>query len=191
MKTITCILSAAGIFAFSSMVFATDCPMGYEKKGKSYHKGMEHAPGLSGYKVRFNEIDKDGNGALNREEYKAHFPDAEDKVFDALDTDKDGAVSREEWHSFKAAHGMAGPHAGQGSGKYHQKVLPDPDPYNVHFPDIDKNGDDTVSMDEFKAHFPEGDEKVFEAVDLDKNGSLTHEEWHEFKSAHGMKHQDK
>ncbi len=189
MKKICVFLSLMMVAAFAAVVYAEECP---PEKGKadSYHKGMGTGSGLSGYRVHFKDIDKDGDGTLNWEEYSAHFPNTEKKVFDTLDTGKDGSISQEEWHDFKAAHGMAGPHPGHDGKKYHEANLPDPAPYNAHFPDIDKNSDDAISMDEFKAFFPKGEETVFNAIDLDKSGSLSHEEWHEFRTAHGVSHKD-
>ncbi len=190
MKKISTVVGLAAVLVFGSVTYAEECPPG-QGKGDSYHKGMEMGAGLSGYKVHFKDIDKDGNGSLNWEEYSAHFPKTEKKVFDMLDTGKDGSISQEEWHTFKAAHGMAGPNGGHQGAKYHDANLPDPAPYNAHFPDMDKNSDDAVSMYEFKAFFPKGEETVFNAIDLDKSGSLSHEEWHEFKTAHGMEDKDK
>ena len=73
-------------------------------------------------------------------------------------------------------------------GRYHKSPLPDPAGYNAHFGDMDRNEDGQVSLDEFKAHFPEGSVHVFEVIDADQNGYLSHEEWHRFKEAHGLKH---
>ncbi len=181
MKKAIFVFMITGVFAVSGVAVAGDQDCQKEK----YHKGYGHGKGLSEYKVRFNDLDKDGDGGLNWDEYNAHFTDAKKDVFDALDTGKDGAVSREEWHAFKSAHGMAEP---MGQGRFHKADLPDPTPYNAHFPDIDADGDDAVSLDEFKAYFPEGEDAAFAAIDLDKNKSLSHDEWHAFKSAHGMGH---
>jgi hypothetical protein len=32
--------------------------------------------------------------------------------------------------------------------------------------------------------------QVFEAIDLNQDKSLDHDEWHKFKAAYGLKHQD-
>ena len=71
-------------------------------------------------------------------------------------------------------------------------ILGQPAKFNAHFPDMDSNNNDRVTFEEFKAKFPDasGNEDVFKAIDLDGNGELTHEEWHEFKSAHDLKHTD-
>ena len=74
--------------------------------------------------------------------------------------------------------------------KYHSTDMPDPHSYNAHFGDMDTNGDGFVKWEEFAAHFENAELKVFEAIDLDRNGSVDHDEWHEFKAAHGLKHHD-
>lgn len=58
--------------------------------------------------------------------------------------------------------------------------------YNVHMGDIDGNGDDALSWDEFQAHFTNTERSVFDAIDGDGDASLSHDEWHAFKEAHGM-----
>jgi hypothetical protein len=57
---------------------------------------------------------------------------------------------------------------------------------------MDSDNDDRVTLEEFKAYFPDGSqqEDVFNAIDLDGKGGLDHDEWHEFKAAHGLKHKD-
>ena len=73
---------------------------------------------------------------------------------------------------------------------YHDTTLPDPKGFNAHFPDMDTSGDELVSWQEFKAYFPQAEPKVFEALDLNKDKMIDHDEWHEFKAAHGLKHKD-
>ncbi len=74
--------------------------------------------------------------------------------------------------------------------QYHKIALSDPSAYAAHFPDIDTSGDDLVSGEEFKAYFPDSDPHVYEALDLNKDGSVDHDEWHAFKEAHGIKGHD-
>jgi hypothetical protein len=74
--------------------------------------------------------------------------------------------------------------------RHHDGHMPDPKGFNAHFADMDAGGDGKVSWEEFKSFFPQADKKVFTAIDLDRNGTLDHDEWHEFKKAHGLKHQD-
>jgi hypothetical protein len=72
--------------------------------------------------------------------------------------------------------------------KHHSTAMPDPQSFNAHFGDMDANGDDLVNWEEFAAHFKNADQKVFNAIDLNQDGNIDHDEWHEFKAAHGMKH---
>ena len=73
---------------------------------------------------------------------------------------------------------------------YHNAKLPDPKGFNGHFGDMDADGDELVNWEEFKAHFPKAVPEVFQAIDLNKDEGLDHDEWHEFKEAHGMRHHE-
>jgi hypothetical protein len=68
--------------------------------------------------------------------------------------------------------------------------IPDAKSYNDHFGNMDPNKDGMVTWPEFKAHFPKANEKVFAAIDLNKDGAIDHDEWHQFKEAYDLKHQD-
>jgi len=57
-----------------------------------------------------------------------------------------------------------------------------------HLSDLDTDRDDSLSFKEFKSAFPTMGQKAFDFLDSDKDGMLNHDEWHEFKKAHGMKH---
>ena len=74
-----------------------------------------------------------------------------------------------------------------GQKRYHNTALDDPSAYKAHFPDIDTSGDDLVNRKEFKAYFPDSTLQVYDALDLNKDGAVDHDEWHEFKEAHGLK----
>jgi hypothetical protein len=74
--------------------------------------------------------------------------------------------------------------------KYHKTALPDPKSFNAHFGDMDTNSDELVGMDEFEKHFKGANKNIFDALDLNQDGSIDHDEWHEFKEAHGLKHKD-
>ena len=75
-------------------------------------------------------------------------------------------------------------------GHYHGQEMPAPESYNAHFGDMDASGDDMVNWDELKAYFPQADPKVYAACDLNKDGFVDHDEWHEFKAAHGLEHKE-
>ena len=83
---------------------------------------------------------------------------------------------------------MATVFAGCTSSKpFHPKPLGDPSGYRAHFPDLDDSGDGIVTWEEFKAHFPDTSTDVFEALDLNKDKGVDHDEWHKFKEVHGIK----
>lgn len=157
----------------------------------SHNQDNNQSPGgHTMFNRHFSEMDADGDDNLNFKEFKQVFPSTEQKGFDTLDTDKNGSLSREEWHQFKAMHqGMGGMHPKK---RYHDKVLPEASKFNAHFPDMDKDRNDQVTREEFNAYFADesDNEDVFNAIDLDENEYLDHEEWHEFKSSHGLKHMD-
>ena len=77
-----------------------------------------------------------------------------------------------------------------GKNTYHKGPMPDPKSFNAHFGDMDSDDDDLVKWDEFKAHFPNAVTEVFTAIDLNADNALDHDEWHKFKAAHGLEHQD-
>ncbi len=81
--------------------------------------------------------------------------------------------------------------AGCSGGRYHKKELPNPSSYNAHFPDMDYDGNKTVTWAEFNKYFPQATTDVFEALDRNKDKGVDHDEWHQFKKAHGMKHKSK
>jgi hypothetical protein len=57
-----------------------------------------------------------------------------------------------------------------------------------HFSDMDTDGNGSLSFEEFKNLFPSTEQKAFDRLDGDKDGVLSHEEWHQFKEMHkGMK----
>lgn len=77
-----------------------------------------------------------------------------------------------------------------GKNVYHKTAMPDPQSFNAHFGDMDSDGNSLVNWVEFKAWFPHAEQKVFNAIDLNTDKSLDHDEWHKFKAAHGLKHID-
>jgi hypothetical protein len=73
---------------------------------------------------------------------------------------------------------------------FHKEKLPDPKTFNAHFPDMDSDGDDLVSWTEFKGYFPQATPEAFKATDLNGDGNIDHDEWHQFKEAHGLEHKE-
>jgi len=60
--------------------------------------------------------------------------------------------------------------------------------YGGHFGDMDTNSDKKVTWDEFKAFFSDAQETKFQEADLDKDGTINHSEWHQFKEKYGYGH---
>ena len=73
---------------------------------------------------------------------------------------------------------------------YHEEKMPDPKGFNAHFPDMDSDENDLVSWTEFKDHFPQAGPEAFKATDLNGDGNIDHDEWHQFKEAHGLEHKE-
>jgi hypothetical protein len=71
--------------------------------------------------------------------------------------------------------------------RHHKTSLPDPASFNAHFGDIDVDSDDWVCWDEFKLYFPKATSDIFNTLDINEDNKLDHDEWHEFKQAHGLK----
>lgn len=74
-----------------------------------------------------------------------------------------------------------------GPTRHHKAHMPDPASFKAHFPEMDTNGDDQVNWTEFKNHFDQASPEVFNELDLNKDGGVDHDEWHQFKAAHGLK----
>ena len=63
--------------------------------------------------------------------------------------------------------------------------------FNGHFGDMDLDGNDQVSWEEFKKHFAHSKENTFKGIDENKDGAIDHDEWHTFKAHHGYGHKHK
>ncbi|WP_419784456.1 hypothetical protein [Maridesulfovibrio sp.] len=60
--------------------------------------------------------------------------------------------------------------------------------YNRCFYSMDRNGDDAVTVDEFKAALPNS-AAAFNEADADKSRALDHDEWEAFKESRGIEEQ--
>ncbi|MGD8368265.1 MAG: hypothetical protein PVG78_11515 [Desulfobacterales bacterium] len=72
--------------------------------GQQYHK--TDMPDPAAFDARFDDLDKNGDGAVNWSEFKRSFPEASPDVFMELDLDDNAAVDPDEWRRFREAHGM-------------------------------------------------------------------------------------
>lgn len=113
-------------------------------------------------KEQFKTADKDNDGTLTREEAKA-MPHVA-KHFKEIDTDKDGTVSMDEIRAFMKSH----------KGDAHQRG-------KERFNKADKDHDGTLTKEEAKA-MPNV-YKNFDAIDTDKDGTVSLEEIHNFMKA--------
>ena len=73
---------------------------------KSHNPHKMDMPDPKAFNAHFGDMDTNGDGEVDWEEFQAHFPQAEKKVFDAVDLDGGGTLNHEEWHAFKEAHGL-------------------------------------------------------------------------------------
>lgn len=77
-----------------------------------------------------------------------------------------------------------------GGNQFHKTAMPNPQSYNAHFGDMDANGDGMVDTQEFKTFFPNAQPVIFNEIDLNSDKNIDHDEWHQFKEAHGLKHKE-
>ncbi|BFR49179.1 calcium-binding protein [Nitratidesulfovibrio sp. HK-II] len=54
------------------------------------------------------------------------------------------------------------------------------------FSAMDKDGNASVTWEEFSAAFPQMKKPAFDAIDTDTSGALSHEEWDAFRAHHGQ-----
>ena len=111
---------------------------------------------------QFKKADKDNDGTLTKEEAKAMPYVA--KHFKEIDTDKDGTVSMDEIRTFMKYHNEDAHKRGE-----------------ERFKKADKDNDGTLTKVEAKA-MPNV-YKNFDAIDTDKDGTVTLEEVHDYMMA--------
>ena len=83
---------------------------------------------------RFEQMDKDGNGQVDWEEFQAAVPGMKRPAFDTIDADKSGGICRSEWGNFMKSHmggqkgmppaGMGMPAGMGGKGRYAHDSAP-------------------------------------------------------------------
>ncbi|RLB86133.1 MAG: hypothetical protein DRH26_17750 [Deltaproteobacteria bacterium] len=79
--------------------------MGMHDKKDFHATGL---PDPSGFNAHFPDMDSDKDDLVTPREFKAHFPDASEttKAFNEIDLDGSGALDHDEWHEFKKANDM-------------------------------------------------------------------------------------
>ena len=129
------------------------------------HTFAADQPG-SKLEAAFKKADMDNDGTLTKDEAKA-IPRVA-KNFDAIDTDKDGTVSLKEIRvSMKKA-----------SKAMHDRAV-------ERFKSADKDNDGKLTKDEAKA-MPRV-AKHFDAIDTDKDGTVSEREIHDYMKAQHSK----
>ncbi|MCK6450972.1 MAG: hypothetical protein L6R19_08975 [Alphaproteobacteria bacterium] len=122
------------------------------------------APQAAGPPRDFHIFDADGDGLVSSEEFRKYRV----KRFHGIDKNKDGWATPQEFAPPRvgAAHGA--PTAGGGAG---QRPLP----RDAVFISLDKDSDDRLSEDEFVS----AGEDAFAAIDANKDGAITPDEWNQ------------
>ncbi|CAA7613371.1 EF-hand domain-containing protein [Magnetospirillum sp. UT-4] len=134
-------LAAALVLAAANTAGAQTLP---PDRGPAY---VADQPPRQSPAMGLRSMDKDGDGAVNRQEFLAAHQGADDR-FARMDIDKDGSVTREEF--------LAG--AQQRRGAY--------------FDAMDANKDGTITRAELDAKRT----AMFDAMDADKDGRITADE---------------
>lgn len=117
---------------------------------------------------RIRAADKDEDGKVTPEEWKAAFPHAPEQVFGRLDRNGDGALSPAD-----APKGAPPAALDQKTGKSRPEKLRHAASLVERLRKADTDNDGQVTPDEFKAAFPKAKEGRFEKLDRNDDGVLT------------------
>ena len=69
-------------------------------------QAVYNIPDAKSYNTHFGNMDPNKDGKVTWQEFKAHFPKADEKTFAAIDLNKDDAIDHDEWHQFKEAYDL-------------------------------------------------------------------------------------
>jgi len=58
------------------------------------------------YNIRFVDMDKNGDGVMTVEEFRAYFPNGDELIFGEADMNANGVVEHTEWHIYKKISGF-------------------------------------------------------------------------------------
>jgi hypothetical protein len=87
-----------GIVIALALTFVLGLSFGCAKKQKFHQMDL---PDPEYYDACFRDVDTNEDGTATWEEFKAHFPQAEPRVFEILDVNEDKVVDHDEWHRFE------------------------------------------------------------------------------------------
>ncbi len=181
-------LSAAAVFAGVSCVMADD--------GSKTEADAPAAPNT------FKKIDKNGDGKITTDEYKAYWLD----IYGVIDTNKDGKISEDEMKA-RAAKRVAEIDKNKDGGLTKDEFITLPKPAGkapekagagvTRFAQADVNADGSITLEEYyfimSDRFDKADKnkdgkidkdeaagmlmEAFHSADIDKDGVVTQEEW--------------
>ena len=103
---------------------------------------------------RFKQMDKNGNGVIDKDEFKGPA-----ELFAKIDADNSGTITKQELQAFQRKN-MAGN-------------------LDERFKQMDKNGNGVIDKDEFK-----GPPEMFDKIDTDHSGTITKAELQAFRAKH-------
>lgn len=75
-------------------------------------QGIGHAQRHTGADDRFTAMDKDGDGRVVLEEFRAAYPGMSERAFVVIDSNGDGGIERAEWATFMQSHAAGMPPEG-------------------------------------------------------------------------------
>lgn len=117
---------------------------------------------------QFRQADRDGDGAVSKQEARLHAPDVLRK-FDRMDANRDGKVTREEFDR-----------------AFETRAKRELDRFHA----LDTNRDGTLSRQEFLKEAPQG-QSAFSALDRNKDGRISQEEYQRMIQRHYWSDLDK
>ncbi len=103
---------------------------------------------------QFRQADRDGDGAVSKQEARLHAPDVLRK-FDRMDANRDGKVTREEFDR-----------------AFETRARRELDRFHA----LDANRDGTLSREEFAKEAPQG-QSAFSALDANGDGKISQQEY--------------
>ncbi len=117
-------------------------------------------PKTDAFALTFNQIDRNGDGAIVVTEMTAVFKRGGKELYRLMDRDRDGKVTRAEWDAWRKRYGDQEPAA-----------------FAVRYTLLDQDQDGNVTAEEFVAVFGPGSRKAFDQADRNHDGRLSPKEW--------------